>query len=140
MSGGLEDHTLAPGAPLEGVRYDLKPCRTADGALVPDLFSAWITLDNPAKLNAYTTPMLKSLVHAFDRPYENVVATARVPHEVRVPSPGRFEHDAEAAWRRGPREAYAVVSTDLDVLGVSVYDQRIGEFFFRHSSGMPRRD
>ena len=50
----------------------------------------------------------------------NVVATARVPHTVGVPSPQRFEHDAEVAWRRGPREALAVVSTDLDVLGVSV--------------------
>jgi xylulokinase len=50
----------------------------------------------------------------------NVVATARVPHAVGVPSPGRFEHDAEVAWRRGPREALAVVSTDLDVQGVSV--------------------
>jgi xylulokinase len=50
----------------------------------------------------------------------SVVATARVPHEVRIPAPGRFEHDAEAAWRRGPREALAAVATDLDVKGVSV--------------------
>jgi len=50
----------------------------------------------------------------------NVVTTALVPHDVGVPSPGRFQHDAEVAWRRGPREAYAAVSTDLDVLGVSV--------------------
>ncbi len=49
-----------------------------------------------------------------------VVATARVPHEVRVPTPGRFEHDAEVAWRRGPREALAAVATDLDVGAVSV--------------------
>lgn len=49
-----------------------------------------------------------------------VVATARVPHEVRVPSAGRFEHDAELAWRRGPREALAAVMTDLDVRAVSV--------------------
>src|SRR5882672_2194218 len=50
----------------------------------------------------------------------NVVASARVPHEVRAPTSGRFEHDAEIAWRRGPREALAAVSTDLDVRGVSV--------------------
>jgi xylulokinase len=50
----------------------------------------------------------------------NVVASARVPHGFRVPSPGRFEHDAEVAWRRGPREALAAVATDLDVKGVSV--------------------
>jgi xylulokinase len=49
-----------------------------------------------------------------------VVASVRVPHPVRVPSPGRFEHDAELAWRRGPREALAAGSTELDVRGVSV--------------------
>jgi len=50
----------------------------------------------------------------------NVVASARVPHELRIPSPQRFEHDAEQAWRRGPREALGAVSADLDVRGVSV--------------------
>lgn len=50
----------------------------------------------------------------------NVVASSRVPHEFHVPSPGRFQHDAELAWRRGPREALAAVATDLDVKGVSV--------------------
>ncbi len=50
----------------------------------------------------------------------NVVASARVPHEVRVPAPQRFEHDADVAWRRGPREALAAVARDLDVRGVSV--------------------
>jgi xylulokinase len=49
-----------------------------------------------------------------------LVATARVPHEVRVPTPGSFEHDADAAWRRGPRAALAEVAKDLDVRGVSV--------------------
>ena len=33
----------------------------------------------------------------------NVVARARVPHEVRVPAPEQFEHDAAVAWRDGPR-------------------------------------
>jgi 6-oxocyclohex-1-ene-carbonyl-CoA hydrolase len=67
MSRSLEDHTLAPDEPLVGVRYETRPCRGADGAPVHDLVSAWITLDNPAKLNAYDTPMLKSLVLALAR-------------------------------------------------------------------------
>ncbi len=50
----------------------------------------------------------------------NVVASVRVPHEFSMPTPGRFQHDAEVAWRRGPREALAAVSADLDVRGVSV--------------------
>jgi xylulokinase len=49
-----------------------------------------------------------------------VVASARVPHEFRVPSPGRFEHDADVAWRRGPRDALAQVAKKLDVKAVSV--------------------
>src|SRR5205809_6437053 len=39
----------------------------------------------------------------------NVVGSARVPHRFRVPSPGRFEHDADEAWRRGPRAALAAL-------------------------------
>jgi len=49
----------------------------------------------------------------------NVVAHARIPHEVRVPAPGRLEHDAADAWRRGPQAALAALG-DLDVRGVSV--------------------
>lgn len=34
-----------------------------------------------------------------------VTARARIPHQVRVPTPDRLEHDAEEAWRRGPLAA-----------------------------------
>jgi xylulokinase len=49
----------------------------------------------------------------------NVVATARVPHPFRVPTPGRFEHDADEAWRRGPEAALAALG-DAAPRGVSV--------------------
>jgi xylulokinase len=49
----------------------------------------------------------------------NVVARGRVPPAVRVPAPERFEHDAAAAWRDGPRRALAELG-DLDIKGVSV--------------------
>ena len=49
----------------------------------------------------------------------HVVASARVPHALRVPSPGRLEHDANDAWRHGPRRALADLG-DLDIRGVSV--------------------
>jgi len=35
----------------------------------------------------------------------NVVARTRVPHTLHVPEPNQFFHDADEAWRRGPREA-----------------------------------
>ncbi|HXY94485.1 MAG TPA: FGGY-family carbohydrate kinase [Acidimicrobiia bacterium] len=49
----------------------------------------------------------------------SVVASARVPHEYRVPSPGRLEHDAAVAWRDGPIAALAALGVD-GVRGVSV--------------------
>jgi xylulokinase len=49
----------------------------------------------------------------------NVVASARVPHRFRVPTPLRFEHDAEEAWRRGPRAALEALG-DTVPAGVSV--------------------
>jgi len=48
-----------------------------------------------------------------------VIASARVPHAFRVPTPGGFEHDAADAWRRGPRQALEALGP-LDVRGVSV--------------------
>src|SRR5206468_2612479 len=45
--------------------------------------------------------------------------SARVPHTFRVPSPGRFEHDADEAWRRGPQAALAALG-DAAPRGVSV--------------------
>ena len=34
-----------------------------------------------------------------------VVARARIPHELRVPTPDRLEHNADEAWRQGPLTA-----------------------------------
>lgn len=50
-------------------------------------------------------------------------ARARIPHRMVVPAPDRLEHDAEAAWRRGPRRALAALAAaanDLDVQAVAV--------------------
>ncbi len=48
-----------------------------------------------------------------------VVARARVPHRVVVPEPDRLEHDANQAWRRGPRRALAgLVPAHIDAVAV----------------------
>jgi xylulokinase len=49
-----------------------------------------------------------------------VLASARVPHELRAPAPDRLEHDADAAWRRGVEEAVREVWSGHDVRGVDV--------------------
>ncbi len=48
-----------------------------------------------------------------------VVASARVPHAMRVPSPGRLEHDANDAWREGPRRAWPRSATSTSAASAS---------------------
>jgi len=48
-----------------GVRYEKRPARGLDGQVVPDLYNAWVTLDNPGQLNSYTTEMVKGVILAF---------------------------------------------------------------------------
>lgn len=43
---------------------------------------------------------------AFDG-HGAVLARTRIPHRLVVPAPDRLEHDADQAWRRGPRRALA---------------------------------
>ena len=48
-----------------------------------------------------------------------VVARTRIPHELRVPTPDRLEHDADEAWRRGPLAALDQLARP-DALAVAV--------------------
>jgi xylulokinase len=48
-----------------------------------------------------------------------VVARTRIPHQLLVPAPDRFEHDADKAWRRGPLAALAELGR-LDASAVAV--------------------
>ena len=50
----------------------------------------------------------------------NVVARARVPHEVHSRVAGEFEHDVDEAWRAGVVAALAQVGHGLEVVGVNV--------------------
>lgn len=49
-----------------------------------------------------------------------VIASARVPHPLRIDGPEELAHDIDAAWRDGVRDAYAQVSGDVDVVAVNV--------------------
>lgn len=61
----LHDHDLVPETVVPGVLYEKRPARTPDGAVVPGLYNAWITLDNPKQFNSYTTEMVKGVILAF---------------------------------------------------------------------------
>lgn len=58
-----KDHELVPETVREtvsnGVRYEKRPVKDWDGRPVAGLYSAWITLDNQAQFNSYTTDMVK---------------------------------------------------------------------------------
>jgi xylulokinase len=49
-----------------------------------------------------------------------VVARARVPHEVRTPVAGAFEHDIDQAWRANVLTALGAVGTGHEVAAVNV--------------------
>ncbi len=61
----LIDHNLTDAAMDAGVLFEKKPARTPDGEIIPGLFNAWITLNNPTQFNSYTTEMVKSVILAF---------------------------------------------------------------------------
>lgn len=49
----------------EAVIYEKRPVRDDKGQPVAGLYNAWITLNNPAQFNSYTTDMVKSVILAF---------------------------------------------------------------------------
>ena len=49
----LNDHNVVPLSTVDGVGFEKRPARTADGAVVEGLYNAWITLDNPKQFNSY---------------------------------------------------------------------------------------
>jgi 6-oxo-cyclohex-1-ene-carbonyl-CoA hydrolase len=61
----FKNHDLVDDISKPGVRYELRPARLPDGAVVDGLYNAWITLDNPAQYNSYTTDMVKGVILAM---------------------------------------------------------------------------
>jgi 6-oxocyclohex-1-ene-carbonyl-CoA hydrolase len=62
---GLKDHDLVAAGTVAGARYEKRPARLPNGAIVPGLYNAWITIDNQAQFNSYTTAIVKGLIAAF---------------------------------------------------------------------------
>jgi xylulokinase len=53
-------------------------------------------------------------------PEGRVVARSRIPHEIQIPAADRFQHDAAAAWRAGPRAALDALALVEPPVAVSV--------------------
>ena len=63
----LKNHELIPQLEFSNIQYQRRPLLNSAGDAVPDLFNAWIILDNPKQLNSYTTEMVKECILAFRR-------------------------------------------------------------------------
>jgi 6-oxo-cyclohex-1-ene-carbonyl-CoA hydrolase len=61
----LKDHRLVKDQRFTSILYERRPARDRGGREVPDLFNAWIWLNNPQQLNSYTTQALAELILAF---------------------------------------------------------------------------
>jgi 6-oxo-cyclohex-1-ene-carbonyl-CoA hydrolase len=61
----FKNHELDEDYSRPGVRYEKRPAKTPDGKVVDGLYNVWITLDNPAQFNSYTTDMVKGVILGF---------------------------------------------------------------------------
>ncbi len=61
----FKNHDVVDDISKPGIRYEKRPAKKPDGAVVPGLYNAWITLDNAAQYNSYTTDMVKGVILAF---------------------------------------------------------------------------
>jgi len=59
------DHELVSDFNYQGVKVEKRPAKRLDGSVAEGLYNLWITLDNPAQYNAYTTEMVKGVIMAF---------------------------------------------------------------------------
>ncbi len=76
----LKDHRLVTHGSYQSILYERRVAHDIHGESVPDLFDAWIWLNNPSQLNSYTTDALRELNIAFreaslDRRVVSVVLT-----------------------------------------------------------------
>jgi 6-oxo-cyclohex-1-ene-carbonyl-CoA hydrolase len=69
--GGKKDHDLWGaehfGTDAPCTLYELKPVKDPAGNPVAGLHTAWVTLNNPAQYNSYTTKMVKGVIAGFHK-------------------------------------------------------------------------
>jgi len=63
----LNDHDLVPQYELKNVRYERRPVKDRKGTPIEGLHQVWISLDNEAQLNSYTTAAVKDVILGFRR-------------------------------------------------------------------------
>jgi len=80
--GGVKDHNIWGmehfGTEPPCTMYEEKPIIDPSGKPVEGVYSAWITLNNPAQYNSYTTEMVKGVIAGFHRAQMNRAVVAVV--------------------------------------------------------------
>jgi 6-oxo-cyclohex-1-ene-carbonyl-CoA hydrolase len=61
----MKDHNLIENFIPQEILVEERPVRDRDGRAVPGLHNVWITLNNPAELNSYTTSTAKEVILAL---------------------------------------------------------------------------
>ncbi len=74
----LKNHELVPDYEFRSIRYEERPVRDRAGQEVDGLHQTWISLDNPAQLNSYTTAAVREVILAFRRASADRAATCVV--------------------------------------------------------------
>jgi len=109
---GIRDHNLWGmehfGTEPPCTMYEEKPIIDPDGNPVEGLYSAWITLNNPAELNAYTTQMEKGIIAGFNRAStsRSVVATVFTGAGTKAFCAGGSIKDLAEYYATRPQEYY----------------------------------
>ncbi len=72
------NHELVPGFAFSEILYEERPVFDGNGSAVDGLHAVWISLNNPAQLNSYTTGAVKEVILAFRRASMDRAAVAVV--------------------------------------------------------------
>ncbi|HYB49581.1 MAG TPA: 6-oxocyclohex-1-ene-1-carbonyl-CoA hydratase [Burkholderiaceae bacterium] len=106
----LKDHALLGeehfGSQAPSVIYERRPVLDPQGRAVPELFTAWIWLNNPAQYNSYTTGMVKAVIAGFQRASSDraVVATVFTAVGEKAFCTGGNTAEYSAYYSRRPNE------------------------------------
>ena len=74
----MKSHDLELPDTVAGVLYETRPLTDPSRHPVPGLHVVWITLDNPAQLNSYTTEMIQGVIGGMRRAANDRAAVAVV--------------------------------------------------------------
>jgi enoyl-CoA hydratase/carnithine racemase len=76
----VKNHNLTESLTPQEIVVEQRPVLDRAGTAIPDLHNTWITLNNPAELNAYTTEMIKEIILALRAASNDRAAVAVVLH------------------------------------------------------------